>query len=892
MGIIDDYTPNKENTAVANWALNHDNGVKPLKRSCSLPLLNEKLVYNENTVSFKEGQTLTPSTEQPAFSKSLDTGNSSEELNQATKAIESMNIKDPIIKPSLKTQKSKHKDPYRGLGNLGGTCYLNATLQVLFMTKDFRDAVLGTPMDKNVGLVSALKKLFEELTTQNSNAQSVSTWEIIKCLRIQNVNMQQDAVEHFLDILEKIGPDLSKVFRGTMRNSTKCSENHESHDESPFKSLQIPVLNSDGMFILEDGLELYFKPTALVKDDQMYCDSCDKKSDTYWSCKIQEYPPILSLHLKRFTFNYRYGAFLKNDCPMDVPLNLRVQECDYTLYAVINHMGGSGGGHYNAVIRSFTDKKWYCFNDSCVTETDESKMKGSRDAYLLLYQQTLSNTLLEDETEGDIMKAVEPEKTMKASCSEEGGRPEAKWPKPSGKSADTKEKPNTIKAKMPVAATAAPTTASTTNGAATSEKTPNFGTADAQENTTTVPISVTTNKSASTGFDIDTAEGERDTVYYRNTSDSEDKLDTDSGTAANGTVNNIAGNTADPNNVTVDMSANAETTTPAEMNTHNATQTSNEAVMVTPEAMSVKTELEVASSCPTRDPAVSVESVKAELKMASSVPKRDVEFKPLMEVVVSTACNEQTSMEVMETQRSEVPTRGTVVIEGSCTSQEIKIENEDQMINFQPAEPFETNINHRSSDQTHPAEKDDPATIASDSIPTSDPASDLPSSSYQTVSNSAVQVTPASNRPQTVSQPFDDKTLDFPPALELPAHQKMLKRNVERCAAEKTTKQVPSSSKKPPSSDESNKSAEVVKKTTQSESKSVTFEKEKKPQNSSTGSSQEKEAVSRHRSIKNSEDFPSTRYSTPSSGSSSQTSRCEFSPPSKRSRGHDDEHRS
>lgn len=43
------------------------------------------------------------------------------------------------------------------------------------------------------------------------------------------------------------------------------------------------------------------------------------------------------------------------------------QEHEYLLYAVINHTGSRFSGHYTAVIRSFTENKWYRFDDSHVT---------------------------------------------------------------------------------------------------------------------------------------------------------------------------------------------------------------------------------------------------------------------------------------------------------------------------------------------------------------------------------------------------------------------------------------------------------------------------------------------------------------------------------------------
>ncbi|XP_048054278.1 ubiquitin carboxyl-terminal hydrolase 47-like isoform X2 [Megalobrama amblycephala] len=280
------------------------------------------------------------------------------------------------------------KGSYRGLNSQGATSYLNAILQVLFMTRSFRERVMGASSDTNENLVSALKKIFQELSNQYSGAPSVSTRGIITSLGIQNVNEQQDAVEYFQDILEKVDSTLAEDFSGTLRNIRKCSHHHVSHDDSPFKSLQIPVITRDGQFKLEDGLNKYFESTILDEDAQMYCNDCDEKRDTTLSIEIHEYPEILPLHLKRFEYDYRVRGFVKNDCPMDVPLHLSLQGHKYSLYAVINHTGTRFRGHYTAVIRSFTDNKWYHFNDSRVTLTDESELKRSGEAYLLLYQKS------------------------------------------------------------------------------------------------------------------------------------------------------------------------------------------------------------------------------------------------------------------------------------------------------------------------------------------------------------------------------------------------------------------------------------------------------------------------------------------------------------------------
>ncbi|XP_016344388.1 ubiquitin carboxyl-terminal hydrolase 8-like [Sinocyclocheilus anshuiensis] len=411
----------KVDTAVLKQSLNQDSVVKKLKRCSSWPLLRQ------SSFAFSEAQSQTPSTGSTAL-QSLASGNS-DAVNQLANDTEKMKIKDLVDRSSVSHRLTANQDPcpYRGLLNLGATCYLNATLQVLFMTQAFRERVLLlTPGDTSEKLESALKELFKELSNQVRGAQSISTEGIIKALGIQRIYEQQDAVEYFLDILEKVGPDLAEVFSGTMRNNRKCAENHESHDDSSFKSLQIALNSTDGPYRLEDGVQSYFASTILDGDDQMYCETCDEKSDTTWSCEIHEYPTILPLHLKRFVYDYWSCGFVKNDCPVDVPLHLSLGEQEYCLYAVINHRGSRYGGHYTADIRSFTENTWYSFDDSHVTEIDESKLERSREAYLLLYRkldsppvsqmrketQNSHSTLTDPRTEALLQRSTAPSSSV------------------------------------------------------------------------------------------------------------------------------------------------------------------------------------------------------------------------------------------------------------------------------------------------------------------------------------------------------------------------------------------------------------------------------------------------------------------------------------------------
>lgn len=55
--------------------------------------------------------------------------------------------------------------------------------------------------------------------------------------------------------------------------------------------------------------------------------------------------------------------------PSQVPL--------YDCYAVSNHYGGLGGGHYTAFAQMPDDKKWYLFDDSRVEDINPEGVSGT-----------------------------------------------------------------------------------------------------------------------------------------------------------------------------------------------------------------------------------------------------------------------------------------------------------------------------------------------------------------------------------------------------------------------------------------------------------------------------------------------------------------------------------
>ena len=87
--------------------------------------------------------------------------------------------------------------------------------------------------------------------------------------------------------------------------------------------------------------------------------------------EIWRTPDILVLHLKRFSSSgtRRDKLDVQVQFPIDeLDLSSRVIETQpgkqekYELFAVDDHWGGLGGGHYTAFAKNFFDNEWYEYN--------------------------------------------------------------------------------------------------------------------------------------------------------------------------------------------------------------------------------------------------------------------------------------------------------------------------------------------------------------------------------------------------------------------------------------------------------------------------------------------------------------------------------------------------
>ena len=144
---------------------------------------------------------------------------------------------------------------------------------------------------------------------------------------------------------------------------------------------------------LDDCLSHFQQNEKLDKANTWYCNVCKKHVQAWKMMQIYSLPQVLVIQLKRFRSNGHYRQ--KIDSLVAFPL----QGLDmgkycltggdakhiYDCFAVVNHSGNLGGGHYTAFVKHNVTGKWYLFDDSSVREVSNTNGIISSAAYSILY---------------------------------------------------------------------------------------------------------------------------------------------------------------------------------------------------------------------------------------------------------------------------------------------------------------------------------------------------------------------------------------------------------------------------------------------------------------------------------------------------------------------------
>ncbi|XP_027349722.1 ubiquitin carboxyl-terminal hydrolase 5 isoform X2 [Abrus precatorius] len=141
-------------------------------------------------------------------------------------------------------------------------------------------------------------------------------------------------------------------------------------------------------------LEAFLREEPLVPEDMWYCPKCEERRQASKKLDLWRLPEVLVIHLKRFS----YSRSMKHK--LETFVNFPIHDFDltnyianknnsrrqlYELYALTNHYGSMGSGHYTAHIKLLDENRWYNFDDSHISPISEDEVNTAA-AYVLFYR--------------------------------------------------------------------------------------------------------------------------------------------------------------------------------------------------------------------------------------------------------------------------------------------------------------------------------------------------------------------------------------------------------------------------------------------------------------------------------------------------------------------------
>ena len=204
---------------------------------------------------------------------------------------------------------------------------------------------------------------------------------------------------------------ITDCFYGLLETKSKCSGcNYVKFNFQIYSFLEFPLMDVNKYMYMNGRKTYYYTQDASGGSgpdvnlyecfdyhqkvdymnglNQMYCNICSGNRDTCYNSNLYSLPNYLIINLNRGK-----GAVYKCNVKFPETLNLlnyvsfKDGITTMKLYAVICHLGPSSmSGHFIAYCKHRQTHKWYCYNDSAVTECKDQQEFYKGMPYILFYQ--------------------------------------------------------------------------------------------------------------------------------------------------------------------------------------------------------------------------------------------------------------------------------------------------------------------------------------------------------------------------------------------------------------------------------------------------------------------------------------------------------------------------
>jgi ubiquitin C-terminal hydrolase len=263
------------------------------------------------------------------------------------------------------------------------TAYKPAYIRPARFISEIKKIVKGTvyesfgipiPNDSHEYLVYLLDNFHEALNNKSE----------IEPINNPNMDMNIMAKNGWNEFISKNNSPITDIFFGMTRKTIECEScNNKSYKWEVFNSLKIPC----------EGISFMEWIQNECKQDQIdgySCDKCNSKTIAKIYTHLWKLPSNLFITLRRFTFDGRKNM---THCPYNGEhINFKdlfaeessdeSKNWEYKLQGISDHHGSHLGGHYTAQLKHPITQEWWWIDDDKCHKIDEPKYSGSNYIYL------------------------------------------------------------------------------------------------------------------------------------------------------------------------------------------------------------------------------------------------------------------------------------------------------------------------------------------------------------------------------------------------------------------------------------------------------------------------------------------------------------------------------